>query len=207
MEDDWLHTWNTRYRAKSYAYGTTPNQYLKTQLDQLPAGKILFAAEGEGRNAVYAATRGWKVSAFDISIEGKNKAIQLAKANSTHIDYQVGQLTALAYHVGEFDVIALIYAHFPPLIRSKYHRRLGDLLKTGGRIILEAFGKNHLPYRSRNEKVGGPNDQAFLISTDEINVDFKGYKTIELTEKEVELNEGIYHNGVGSVTRFVGVKR
>ena len=207
MEDNWLSMWNDRYREKSYAYGISPNQYLKAQLDQLPAGKVLLAAEGEGRNAVYAAIQGWTVSAFDISIEGKNKAMQLAKANETHIDYKVGPLTELNYQVGEFDVVALIYAHFPPSIRSEYHSHLSSLVKKGGKIILEAFGKNHLPYRSQNEKVGGPNGQAFLISIDEIRTDFKEYEIIELTEKEVVLSEGTYHNGVGSVTRFIGVKR
>jgi hypothetical protein len=45
----------------------------KEQLIKIPAGTILFPAEGEGRNAIYAATQGWNVNAFDQSIEGKRK--------------------------------------------------------------------------------------------------------------------------------------
>lgn len=66
--------WNNRYAREEYFYGTMPNEYLKQKLAPLPAGTILFGAEGEGRNAVYAATQGWQVSAFDQSIRGKEEA-------------------------------------------------------------------------------------------------------------------------------------
>ena len=82
--------WDDRYSNKEYAYGTEPNNFLKEQLQNLPIGSIFFPAEGEGRNAVYAAKLGWLATAFDISIEGKNKALQLAKINNVTINYQVG---------------------------------------------------------------------------------------------------------------------
>ena len=97
MKDQWLQRWNERYSKEEFAYGEQPNNYLKEQLQRLNTGKILCAAEGEGRNAVFAAKLGWEVSAFDISIEGKNKAMQLAKQNNVTIDYQVGELPALSY--------------------------------------------------------------------------------------------------------------
>ena len=207
MKDPWIDRWNERYRKDEYAYGTTPNNYLKEQLEQLDTGKILFGAEGEGRNAVFAAKKGWTVAAFDQSIEGKNKALQLAKLNQVTIDYQIGQLPDLNYQPEQFDAIALIYAHFPAPIKSQYHQLLSTLLKEGGTIIFEAFGKNHLSYRAKNEKVGGPKDLATLFSVEEIQSDFPNYEIIELVEKEVELSEGLYHNGKGSVVRFVGRKK
>ena len=70
--------WEIRYAEKQYAYGENPNVYFKEQLDKLKPGKILLPAEGEGRNAVYAAKQGWEVMAFDLSSEGKNKAEKLA---------------------------------------------------------------------------------------------------------------------------------
>lgn len=81
MKDIWTEKWNDRYSQNGFAYGEEPNIYLKEQLEKLSAGNILFPAEGEGRNAVFAAKREWKVSAFDISAEGKNKALQLAETN------------------------------------------------------------------------------------------------------------------------------
>ncbi|MBL7708640.1 MAG: class I SAM-dependent methyltransferase [Chitinophagaceae bacterium] len=207
MNEPWTERWNERYSKEEFAYGKQPNNYLKEQLEKMDAGKILFPAEGEGRNAVFAAGLGWTVSAFDISTEGKKKAMLLAAANKVTIDYRVGELPALDYKNEEFDAIALIYAHFPAAVKSVYHKTLDNYLRKGGIVIFEAFSKKHMDYLARNEKIGGPKDSGMLFSTDEIKSDFANYEIIELAEKEIELNEGLFHNGRGSVIRFVGRKK
>ncbi|MBF7092478.1 class I SAM-dependent methyltransferase [Flavobacterium sp. ALJ2] len=207
MNDSWTERWNNRYSTDEFAYGEHPNNYLKEQLEKLNAGTIIFPAEGEGRNAVFAAKLGWTVSAFDISVEGKNKALGLAKANNVTIDYQVGELQKTNYTPEQFDAIALIYAHFPSDIKSSYHKTLSNYLRKGGVLIFEAFSKKHIEYNSKDEKIGGPKELDMLFSIDEIKADFPDYEIIELTEKEIELNEGLFHNGKGSVIRFVGRKR
>lgn len=206
MSDPWLKRWNDRYSEEEYAFGTQPNVFLEEQLKHLSPGKILFGAEGEGRNAVFAARNGWNVHAFDISVEGKKKALQLANANNVDLIYQVGQLPDLDYDQEQFDVVALIYAHFPIEIRSDYHQLMAKLVKPGGHVILEAFGKNHLKYREANPRIGGPRDLDTLISVSELERDFKDFQPIILEEKEVQLQEGLYHNGTGWAVRFVGKK-
>lgn len=205
--NNWTQRWDDRYKNEEFAYGEEPNNYLKQLLEKLNPSSILFPAEGEGRNAIFAAKLGWKVSAFDISEEGKNKALKLAKSNNVSIDYQVGELETLDFQEEQFDVIALIYAHFPATIKSEIHRQLNVLLKKDGIIIFEAFSKKHLEYVTKNEKVGGPKDIESLFSIEEIKADFSNYEIIELEEKEIELNEGLFHNGTGSVIRFVGRKK
>lgn len=207
MEQTWKDRWNERYSNKEFAYGEEPNKYLKNELDKLKAGTILFPAEGEGRNAVYAAKMGWNVFAFDISAEGKNKAMQLAVTNNVKIDYEVGELESIHYGAEKFDAIGLIYAHFPAAIKSRYHTILDKYLRKGGVVIFEAFSKKHLDYLQKNEKVGGPKDIESLFSIEEIKVDFPNYDFEELEETEIELNEGLFHNGKGSVIRFVGRKK
>jgi len=207
MTDAWTNRWNERYSIKAYAYGELPNEYLKEQLKKLDVGTILFPADGEGRNAVFAAKPGWNVSAFDISAEGRLKALQLAAKNKVNIDYQLGELQPSQYVPGEFDVIALIYAHFPAAIKSEYHKTLNEFLRKDGLVIFEAFSKKHIDYIARNEKVGGPRDVESLFSIDEIRADFSNYHFRELTETEVELNEGLFHNGLGAVIRFVAQKQ
>jgi len=205
--NNWTQRWDDRYKSEEFAYGEDPNNYLKEQIEKLNTGTILFPAEGEGRNAVFAAKLGWKVSAFDISEEGKNKALKLAEANNVTIDYKVGVLETLNYKVEQFDVIALIYAHFPAEIKSSIHKTLETYLRKDGIIIFEAFSKKHLEYLAINDKVGGPKDIESLFSIEEIQADFPNYEIIELEEKEIELNEGLFHNGKGSVIRFVGRKK
>jgi 2-polyprenyl-3-methyl-5-hydroxy-6-metoxy-1,4-benzoquinol methylase len=207
MNETWVDRWNDRYSNNEFAYGEQPNNYLKEQLEKLNAGTILFPAEGEGRNAVFAAKLGWSVSAFDISAEGKSKAFRLAEANKVTIDYQVGELQTLNYNTEQFDAIALIYAHFPAGIKSSYHQALDKYLRKNGLVIFEAFSKKHIDYISKNEKMGGPKDIAMLFSIEELKSDFPKYEIVELVEKEIELNEGLFHNGKGSVIRFVGRKK
>jgi len=207
MNDAWTDRWNERYSNDEFAFGKQPNNYLKEQLEKLNVGTILFPAEGEGRNAVFAANLGWTVSAFDISMEGKKKADRLAKINNVTIDYQVGDLQEISFDTEQFDVIALIYAHFPANIKSLYHKTLDKYLRNGGVVIFEAFSKRHIDYVSKNENVGGPRDLESLFSIEEIKSDFANYDIIELEEKEIELSEGLYHNGTGSVIRFVGQKK
>ena len=207
MNDTWTDRWNERYSKDEFAFGKQPNNYLKEQLEKLNVGTILFPAEGEGRNAVFAANLGWTVSAFDISMEGKKKADRLAEINKVTIDYQVGDLQEISFDTEQFDVIALIYAHFPANIKSLYHKTLDKYLRNGGVVIFEAFSKRHIDYVSKNENVGGPRDLESLFSIEEIKSDFANYEIIELEEKEIELSEGLYHNGTGSVIRFVGQKK
>ena len=206
MNESWVDRWNARYSNEEFAYGEQPNHYLKEQLEKLKIGSILFPAEGEGRNAVFAARLGWNVSAFDISTEGKSKALRLAEKNKVAIDYQVDEIQNLNYRPVQFDAIALIYAHFPADIKSDYHKMLDTYLRRNGVVIFEAFSKKHLDYIAKNEKVGGPKELDMLFSIDEIKSDFSNYEIVELEEKEIELSEGQFHNGKGSVIRFVGKK-
>ncbi len=206
-KDGWLKLWEDRYGQNEYAFGIEPNAYLRNQLLELEPGTILFPAEGEGRNAVFAAKLGWTVSAFDISPNGRTKALKLAQENGVTIDYRLGELAELGYEPAQFDAIALIYAHFAAPIRSAYHQLLDTYLRKGGLIIFESFSKNHLEYRQRNENVGGPKDLDSLFSLDEIKADFQQYDILELVEEVIDLQEGLYHNGQGSVIRFVGRKK
>lgn len=199
--------WDERYAQKEFAYGTKANDYLKLRLEGLKPGKILFPADGEGRNSVYAAELGWEVNAFDQSVEGRKKAVQLAVSKGVSIDYHIGDLSAMTFSEEQFDALVLIYAHFNSEIKSTYHKKLASFLKIGGHIIFEAFSKRHIEYNTRNSAVGGPKDLDTLFSIDEIKSDFINFEILELEEKEIELNEGLYHKGLGSVIRFYGIKK
>lgn len=199
--------WNERYKDSVFAYGKEPNTFFKEQLQKLKTGSILMPAEGEGRNGVFAAKSGWNVTATDLSIEGKNKAEKLAKELNVSLKYLVGDLEVLEFEKESFDAIALIYAHFSPWKISTIHKKLKTLLKPGGVIIFEAFSKNHIDFQKTNPKVGGPRDLDMLFSLEQILEDFPDFEVQILEESEVLLSEGEFHNGRGSVIRFVGKKR
>jgi hypothetical protein len=64
-----------------------------------------------------------------------------------------------------------------------------------------------LDYQTKNPAVGGPRDLGSLFSLEEIKNDFNDFEFLELEEKEIELSEGQFHTGLGSVIRFVGIKK
>lgn len=198
--------WDNRYSADEYVYGQHPNTFFKEQLASLPVGNILFVGEGEGRNGVYAAKRGWKVSAFDLSEEGKRKAEKLANKHSVKIDYVVGELSELNYPKDQFDVIVVIFTHFPSQSRSALHKELITHLRVGGTIIMEVFSKNQLHYQTKGDSGGGPKDIDMLYTLEDIKSDFEDLEIITLEETEQYLEEGDHHNGLSCVIRYVGVK-
>ncbi len=195
-----------RYKEHEFAYGKEPNIFFKEWVSKLEPGNILMPADGEGRNGVFAAKLGWKVTSFDLSKEGKSKALELAKENGVTIEYIVGDLEQLDFERNIFDAIGLVFAHFSAEKKSIFHRKLNGYLKTGGVIIFEAFSKRQIEYKKINPQVGGPDDINMLYSKQEIMSDFKNYEILMLEEEEILLNEGKYHIGKGSVIRFVGRK-
>lgn len=205
MEKSQQAMWDERYGAAAWAYGTEPNVYLKDKLSTLIPGKILLPAEGEGRNAAFAASRGWVVEAFDISIEGKNKAERLAAEMGRRITYVVADAAEVLYRADSFDVLAFSYAHFPSAQRSLIYQRLAAALKPGGHVIVEVFGKRQIEYQAHHAS-GGPKDADFLFALDDLRELFAGYEIFELLEGEVQLAEGQYHQGQAWVCRLFARK-
>ncbi|MDR1706669.1 MAG: class I SAM-dependent methyltransferase [Prevotella sp.] len=200
--------WDESYNIEKYRYGETPNLFFKQTIDALPTGKILLPADGEGRNGVYAATKGWSVDAFDQSQQAREKALRLANKNNVDISYQVMNFEDIAqnYMVDSYDVIALTYVHLPEQLKAKYQRSLLPFLKIGGHIIIEGFSKDHVKYQEQNPSAGGPPHVEMMYSKREILSIFDSLKIDLLEELEVELAEGIGHNGKASVIRFIGQK-
>lgn len=199
--------WNERYSQVAFAYGEVPNEYLKETLPSLSPGKILFVAEGEGRNAVYAATLGWAVTAFDQSEAGRDKAKVLAQKHDVTIDYLVADMATVLFAENSFDALVLIYAHFPEDKRRAWHQKLASFIKPGGRLILEGFAKQHVKNQHTNAKAGGPKEVGMLYDLEELRNDFPHFDIQEASELNTVLQEGGYHQGTASVIRLFLTKK
>ncbi len=173
--------WNERYARQEYIYGTEPNSFLKEKLSELKPGRILLPAEGEGRNAVYAATLGWQAEAFDQSEEAKRKALKLAEHNNVQIVYSIQSLDDWNPEPDQYDCI--------------------KALKPGGIIILEAFTVNQL-----SRSTGGPKAPELLFTSDQIKSDFGSLSEPQILEIQAILDEGPLHQGVADVVRLTGYK-
>ena len=194
--------WDQRYAQEAMAYGESPNVFFKEQLNSLAPGRILLPAEGEGRNAVYAATLGWEVWAYDWSEVARAKALNYASKQGVSIDYHLGSLDELPQRTSFFDAIALIYVHFPEQVRQRQMRLLQSWLKPNGRLVLEGFSKKHPQYQALSPLVGGPKNADQLYNLDDLLSDFDHCHPLIAVSQEIELQEGFCHCGTAHVVRL-----
>lgn len=200
MDENIKNFWDQRFASDIYAYGNHPSDVLKTTLPNLPIGQILFPAEGEGRNALYAAQLGWKVDAFDISTTAKIKAERLFTQHNVSVNYYISAYNTLILSKNNYDAVVSIYAHTEPATRIENHSKYETSLKSGGLIILEGFSKKQINFNS-----GGPKLPDWLYDENIVD-DFPNCEILLCEEKEIILDEGPFHQGAASVIRLIAKK-
>lgn len=193
--------WNKRYGQNESVYGDGPNEFFRDQLSKLSPGKLLLPAEGEGRNAIFAAVQGWQVDAFDFSATARNKALQRAADQQVTVNYWQDSFEDVKLPAEGYDVIALLYVHMASTIRSTFLAKCIQALKPGGVFILEGFHPGQLSYSS-----GGPKDRSYLYDIEAVRVDLAKLQLTLCREEDITLNEGPFHQGKAAVVRVVGKK-
>jgi SAM-dependent methyltransferase len=193
--------WDQKYGVSHYHYGEEPNRFLQLMLESRPPGRLLLPAEGEGRNAVYAAKLGWEVHAFDQSGVARNKALQLAKKNGVEIHYDLADIATYKPSL-KFDAIALVFVHLPESLRQSFHQKLIQSLSQVGEIWLEAFTPAQLQFSS-----GGPQNEAMLYTPELLQADFASMQIRQAEVLRYELQEGPGHQGLGEVVRLRAVNK
>lgn len=198
-----MNFWDQTFSAAGYKYGTAPNAFLVWQAPRLPPqSEVLVPGDGEGRNGVWLAQQGHRVTAMDSSSVGLQKAQTLAAERGVALHTVLGDLADWAPAPASFDAVVLTFVHLPPAMRADAHRRLAAALRPGGLLLLEAFHPLQLQHSS-----GGPKDAAMLYSPELLRADF-GDTLDELLawQGEVTLEEGPGHQGRAHVTRWIGRK-
>jgi SAM-dependent methyltransferase len=202
--------WDERYSEDGFAYGTEPNQFLKTILPtlQLPdKANCLLVAEGEGRNAVYMAQQqpgNWQVTGVDSSAVGLAKAQKLAASRNVQIHTQVVDLAEYDFGVNQWDCIIGIMCHVPPPIRQRMLQAIPGALRPGGYVVFECYTPKQLEY-----KTGGPPSAAPMYTSEIFQQAFGNGQLEIIRNEELESNivEGKYHTGKAAVVQFVGQKQ
>lgn len=197
-----MNQWDVRFASENFYYGEKPNVFFAGYLSKLKrTGKLLLPAEGEGRNAVFAAKQGWEVHAFDSSAVAMKKALAYADAQNVNLNYEHLDIAHFDSKPDSFDLIALIFVHQPEGMRQAFHHKLVKSLKKGGILLTESFAKEQI-----NNNSGGPPDINMLYSAEILKQDFEDLKTLKLCRENIMLEEG-HHMGEAEVVRFVGQKR
>ncbi|HEY6825368.1 MAG TPA: class I SAM-dependent methyltransferase [Gemmatimonadaceae bacterium] len=193
--------WDDRYSAPTYAYGTEPNDFLKSVAGRIPPGRVLCLAEGQGRNAVYLASLGHDVLAVDQSPVGLERARELAASRGVKIATEVADLSNFVIEPRSWSGIVAIFAHLPPALRSRVFAAAVRGLSSGGAFVLEAYAPKQLEYGT-----GGPKDVSMLMSLDVLRAELAGLRIEHGVETEREIHEGDYHHGHSAVVQVLAFK-
>jgi SAM-dependent methyltransferase len=199
-----MNVWDQNFSVAGHKYGTQPNAFLVWQAQRLaPGSDVLVPGDGEGRNGVWLAQQGHRVTAMDGSGVGLQKARALAAERGVTLTTVLGDLADWAPQPASFDAVVLTYVHLPPAIRADAHRRLAAGLRPGGVLMLEAFHPRQLQHAS-----GGPKDGTMLYTPELLRADMGDMLEERLAwQGEVVLDEGPGHQGRAHVTRWIGVTR
>lgn len=195
--------WDERYRQDRYLFSTQPNAFLLDQVKEPPEtgqNRALAVGDGEGRNGVWLAERGWQVTSLDYAAEGIAKTERLAALRGVSLTTVCADASTWAFPEEQFDLIVLFYFHLPREAAIRAHAGCVRALKPGGRLLLEGFRKQQMPLSS-----GGPKVEDWMYAADEIQSDFGVLEaTVDRAVGRV-LREGRLH-GSAAVYQFAGRK-
>ncbi len=194
--------WDERYGSEDFVYGASPNAFLVSVADRFPAtGRALDIGAGEGRNALFLASRGLDVIAVDQSVIGMRKAEERARERGVRLRAIAADLRDWDGEAGSFDVISSIFVHLPREVREAVHRRVKGWLRVGGMYVVEAYAPDQIA-----RATGGPKDSALLASLETIVKELEGLEIEHARALVRDVREGAGHTGEASVVQVVARK-
>lgn len=193
--------WDERYAEAGYIYGTEPNDFLAAHAAQIPPGRVLCLAEGQGRNAVWLAQQGYEVTAVDLSAVGLAKAQQLAAERGVSITTIQADLTEYMIEPHGWDGIVSIFCHLPVPARRRLYGQVPAGLRPGGIFLLEAYTPKQLQFGT-----GGPAAVELLVPLAAVRAELAGLEWEIAQEVEREIYEGRLHGGPSAVVQLLGKK-
>ena len=197
--------WNERFNKQEFIFGKEPNEYLVEQASRYlkPNSSVLCIADGEGRNGVWLAKQGMRVTGFDVSDVALAKANQLAADNEVNIQYSLCDTDGFDWQANTYDAVVGIFIQFAdPEMRARIFQQVHQTLKSGGLFILQGYTPKQLEY-----KTGGPSLIEHLYTEEMIRELSQDFEVLELQCYEKELSEGARHTGMSALLGMVAKKR
>jgi SAM-dependent methyltransferase len=151
--------WNERYKQTPSPWGTDANVFVADVFSGREPGRALDLACGEGRNALWLAGRGWRVTAVDFSGAALARARAQAGARSVTVDWVEADLTRYRPEPGAFDAVVIAYLQLPESSLTPILRSAADALAPGGTLLVVGHDATNPA-----EGVGGPQDPAILYT-------------------------------------------
>jgi SAM-dependent methyltransferase len=155
--------WNHRYASADPHSTPVPNRFLVAEVSDLPPGRALDLACGAGRNAVWLAERGWRVTAVDFSDVGLSMARELAETRGTTVEWIEADVLAWTATVNAYDLVCVLYLQLPADERRAVLRLATNAVGPGGTLLVIGHDLLNL-----TEGSGGPTQPDVLFTPDDI---------------------------------------
>ena len=168
--------WDRRYAAVENLWATRPNRFLVAEVSELPPGRALDLACGEGQNAIWLATLGWDVTGVDYSEVAIAKARARAERDGVDVTFACVDVVEYEPERGAYDLVLVLYLHIPSRERGSVHAKAAEALAPGGRFLLLGHDRTNL-----TDGVGGPSDPDILYTADEIAAELPGLQIEKAT--------------------------
>ena len=185
--------WDERYAASELVWSREPNQFVAAELADLAPGTAVDLAAGEGRNAIWLASRGWSATAVDFSSVGLDKGARLVEGVSLPGDVAWVCADATTWQPAEpVDLVVMAYVQVPAADRRRAVRGAVEMLRPGGTMLLVAHDSTNL-----TEGTGGPQDPAVLMTAQDVLDDLGGIEVDVLRAERVarEVSAADEHGG------------
>ena len=187
--------WDQRYAASELVWSREPNQFVAAEVADLAPGTAVDLAAGEGRNAIWLASRGWSATAVDFSQVALDKGAQLVAQAGVELDGTVAWVCADAttWQPAEpVDLVVVAYLQLPAEDRRRAVRGAVTMLRPGGTLLLVAHDSTNL-----TEGTGGPQDPSVLMTADDVLDDLSGLDVEVLRAERVarEVRSADEHGG------------
>jgi len=174
--------WNQRYEGSELVWSAAPNIWVRQLTEDLPAGKALDIAAGEGRNSLWLAARGWNATAADFSAVALQRARSLAQEN---LGQDAGRLETLEVDVKtwapqprSYDLVLVVYLHLPKEERSPIMAAAAEAVAPGGTLLVVGHDLENLASGH-----GGPQDPAVLYRPGDIVADIEPAHLVIIREE------------------------
>lgn len=176
--------WNRRYAGSELVWTAEPNRFLVAEVGDLPSGRALDLACGEGRNAVWLSERGWEVVGVDFSDVALGKARRLADARGVQVEWRVADLLAFRPEPGRYDLVLVFYLQLPAHERRPVLAHAAGAVAPGGTFLLVGHDRQNL-----ERGFGGPSDPDVLLDADEVAGELPGLE-VERAEQVLRPVQG-----------------
>jgi len=155
--------WDQRYAGRGLVWTAEPNRFVVAELQNLAPGRALDVGAGEGRNAVWLASRGWQVTAVDFSAVGLDKGRRLAEDQGVAVEWVCADVRGYQPEPASFQLVLVAYLQLRDTELDGVLRRAVTALAPGGVLLVVGHDVTNL-----TEGTGGPQDPAVLHTPESV---------------------------------------